>query len=71
MVMPDKRSQTEAQLFMVWVWPEELEVGQVEWRGKAQHVGSGQARSFRDWETLVGFLRGQLSGREAVVPEGD
>ena len=68
---PEELLEGEAQLFTVRVWPEELEVGQVEWRGKAQHVGSGQSRYFRDWETLVGFLQAQLSGREAVVPEGD
>jgi len=69
--MPDERPETEAQLFTVRVWPEELGAGQVERRGRAQHIGSGQSRYFRDWETLVGFLQGQLSGREAVVPADD
>jgi hypothetical protein len=34
------------------------------WRGKVQHVASGEARYFRDWSTLVAFLASNASHRK-------
>jgi hypothetical protein len=45
-----------SQLFTVRVWLEELGEGRSEWRGKVQHVLSGEARYFRDWQTLAAFI---------------
>lgn len=47
--------------FSLQVWPEDTGEGQVEWRGKVQHVTSGDARYFRDWPTMVAFLECSLS----------
>jgi len=44
------------QLFTVRVWAEVGEGGQAAWRIKAQHVLSGEARYFHDWQALVAFL---------------
>jgi hypothetical protein len=44
-------------LFSVRVWLEELGEGRSEWRGKVQHVLSGEARYFRDWATLIAALQ--------------
>ena len=58
-------------LFMVRVWAEDIGNGQIEWRGKVQHVTSGEIRYFRDWSTLMIFLQAMLpevtssSGAEA------
>jgi len=53
--MDMKQQQYDSQLFTVRVWLEELGNGQTEWRGKVQHVTSGEVRYFRDWSTLVTF----------------
>jgi hypothetical protein len=49
-------SAQRSQLFTVRVWLEDLGDGRSEWRGKVQHTLSGEARYFRDWQTLVTFM---------------
>jgi hypothetical protein len=49
-----------SQLFTVRVWQEELGNGQTEWRGKVQHVHSGEVRYFREWPALVAALLNML-----------
>jgi hypothetical protein len=49
------------ELFTVRVWREALTDHQTEWRGKVQHLGSGEVRYFRDWTKLVGFIKDTLS----------
>jgi hypothetical protein len=53
-----------SHLFTLRLWPEALGEGQPEWRGKAQHVLSGEARYFRDWKAPVMFL-------EETMPKSD
>ena len=45
---------------MVRVWLEDLGNGKAEWRGKVKHVLSGEVRYFREWKTLLAFLREAL-----------
>jgi hypothetical protein len=45
-----------SHLFTVRLWLEPLGDGQTEWRGKVQHVSSGEAQYFRDWPALQAFL---------------
>ena len=45
-----------SHLFTLRIWAEALGDGRTEWRGKVQHVHSGEVRYFRDWSTLVTFL---------------
>jgi hypothetical protein len=45
-----------SHLFTVRLWLEPLGDGQAEWRGKVQHVPSGEAQYVRDWSTLKAFL---------------
>jgi hypothetical protein len=47
-------------LFTVRVWLAKLDHGHTEWRGKVQHVLSGEGRAFRDWPALVAFLVAKL-----------
>jgi hypothetical protein len=42
----------QSQLFMVRMWPEPLDGGQVEWRGEVNHVATGERYPFRDWARL-------------------
>jgi hypothetical protein len=35
--------------------------GEAEWRGRVQHVTSGNMRYFRDWKALIDFLVEVLS----------
>lgn len=55
----DQSSQS-SHLFMLRLWLEDLGSGQTDWRGKVQHVNSGEARYFRDWPTLEAFMEGLL-----------
>ena len=59
-----------SHLFTLRIWPEALGEGQMEWRGKVLHVLSGEARYFRDWEALVGFLTETLP-RVPYVQDSD
>lgn len=61
-----------SQLFTVRLWLEDLGNGQMDWRGKVQHVNSGEARYFRDWPTLVAFLEKLLhsSHQEGSCSDG-
>lgn len=43
----------KSQLFTVRMWPEPLGDGQTEWRGKVDHVASGEGYPFRDWARLI------------------
>jgi hypothetical protein len=58
-----------SHLFTVRLWPEDLGEGRSEWRGRVEHVLSGQTRYFRDWATLVSAFQemletGQVLGKE-------
>lgn len=55
----DQQAQS-SQLFMLRLWLEDLGGGQTDWRGKVQHVNSGETRYFRDWPTLQAFLENLL-----------
>ena len=48
--------QPRSHLFTVRLWVEELGNGKSDWRGKVQHVTSGEVRYFREWPTLIAFL---------------
>ena len=64
-----EQQQPLSHLFTVRLWREELGNGQTEWRGKVQHVTSGEVRYFRDWPTLIAFLL-LLSGPELDTNTG-
>ncbi|MBP1468088.1 hypothetical protein EYB53_020410 [Candidatus Chloroploca sp. M-50] len=53
----DKPPQPQgSQLFTVRLWQEVVAEGQTEWRGKVQHVLSGEVRYFREWSVLITAL---------------
>ena len=62
--------KTHSDLFIVRVWPEHMSDGNTEWRGKVQHVVSGETLFFHDWDTMLAFLRRQATddkGHQHVV----
>ncbi len=56
----DKNGLARSQLFTVRVWREDLGNGCAEWRGKVQHVTSGEVRYFRDWPALIACMQEML-----------
>ncbi len=54
---PDAHELTHSQLFVLRMWQENLGEGQLEWRGKVQHMISGEAHYFRDWSGLMACLQ--------------
>jgi hypothetical protein len=58
----DKPPQPQgSQLFTVRLWQEVVAEGKTEWRGKVQHVLSGEVRYFTEWSALIAFLTVYLS----------
>ncbi len=49
-----------SQVFMLRFWSEDLGDGHVDWRGKIQHINSGEVTYFRDWSILERFIQGLL-----------
>lgn len=50
----------QSQLFVVRLWQENAQDDSVEYRGRVQHVLSGETRHFRTWTALVEFLITQI-----------
>ncbi len=46
-----------SHLFTVRLWYEDLGEGRHEWRGEVKDVASGQQRFFREWDSLLGYLK--------------
>lgn len=48
-----------SQLFLVRLWTQEEEESdraEWQWHGRVQHILSGEAHTFRDWQSLVDLL---------------
>ena len=61
--IPDTHELTHSHLFVLRIWQENLGGGQLEWRGKVQHMSSGEAHYFRDWSGLITCLQEMLSAK--------
>jgi hypothetical protein len=46
----------QSQLFTVRLWKEDLDKEHNEWRGKLQHVSSGEAYYFKAWEEMIELI---------------
>jgi hypothetical protein len=55
-------------LFTLRMWLEDLGSGEVGWRGKVQHINSGEVRYFHDWSTMLTFVKSQLCNFHAEGP---
>ncbi len=56
----DEIQHHHSQLFTVRVWQVESADGSSEWRGKLQHVPSGEIRYFRGWAALIPLMLDML-----------
>ena len=54
-----------SELFTVQLWREDLGDNRTEWRGKVQHVQTGEAFYFREWSVLVASLLKMLPEPES------
>lgn len=66
--MDHEQRHPRSHLFTVRLWAENIGHDQTEWRGRVQHVPSGEAYYFRDWPTLVAHLLKMLP-RTETQPE--
>jgi hypothetical protein len=57
----EEEGRKPSQLFTLRVWTEAVGDSQTEWRGKVQHIATGEARYFRSWQALVEFLERRMS----------
>ncbi len=55
-----EEKRPRSHLFTVRLWDEEQVNGQAAWRGKVQHVLTGETRPFHDWPTLISLINGML-----------
>jgi hypothetical protein len=66
--MNRSHSEYRSYLFTIRIWAEYLGDDQIEWRGRVQHIASGEIRYFRDWPTLIQLL---LAWLPALEPRSD
>ena len=59
--MDDPNELNESTLFTVRIWRHNPSQTSLSWCGKVQDVSSGAWRYFHNWESLVGFLKGQTN----------
>jgi hypothetical protein len=57
---PEQPARPTTHLFTVRIWLEPLGEDQTEWRGKVEHVLTGEWHYFRDWPTLIAHLNAML-----------
>jgi hypothetical protein len=67
--MDQDQLHPRSHLFTVRLWAEDIGDSQTEWRGRMQHVTSGEAHYFRDWPTLIAHLLKMLSQSETQSDE--
>lgn len=60
-----------SQLFTLRFWQEDLGAGKTDWRGKIQHINSGDVSYFRDWHALEQFLQDQLNISDFQLSNGN
>jgi len=44
-------------LFVIRVWAQDIENGRSEWRGRVQHIPSGEVHYFREWADMVSIVQ--------------
>jgi hypothetical protein len=49
------RLRYRSEYFVIRLWREEVPPD-AEWRGRMQHVTSGEVRFFHNWDTFIGGL---------------
>lgn len=55
------------EIFTIRLWREKLDERESEWRGRVQHLGSGQARYFNEIGKIIEFIADHLSKEKAEM----
>ncbi len=50
--------------FIVRLWTDGDPVDDSEWRGRAEHIGSGQSRQFQTLDEFIDWLHQELAKKE-------
>jgi hypothetical protein len=53
-------STLHTHLFVIRIWAQDIEDGRQEWRGRVQHVPSGEVHYFREWADMLAIVRHML-----------
>lgn len=61
----------QSQFFTMRLWAEDLGDGRTEWRGKVQHVISGEVHYFREWSMLIAWLVAMLTTETTPTSEDE
>jgi hypothetical protein len=61
-------TQEQSQFYTLRLWKEDVGADVAEWRGRAQHVLSGQSCYFRDWTALIGFITQEKFNNTTAAP---
>ncbi len=62
--MSEHNQKYSSHLFTLRLWQEELGDERHEWRGKIQHVQSGETYYFREWSVLMTAISKMIADRE-------
>jgi hypothetical protein len=62
------KTPNQSELFTIRIWNERLGDGIFEWRGKVQHVLTGDYIYFHTWEDLVSWLSNNLETEDPGEP---
>lgn len=63
-------SPPQTHLFVIRIWAQDIEHGRSEWRGRVQHVPSGEVHYFREWADMLSIVQAMLpnvGGDEGVI----
>lgn len=55
-------------IIRIWVEPRDEEGTNPEWRGRIEHVQSGERAYFRDLDKMVEFMMDNLNGESEIPP---
>lgn len=55
-LIASRRSGESSHFFTVRLWAEEITADHIEWRGKVQHILTGEVYYFRSWQQLIDRL---------------
>ncbi len=53
-------STPRTHLFVIRVWAQAIEHGHTEWRGRVQHVPTGEVHYFREWADMLTIVQQML-----------
>jgi hypothetical protein len=56
----------QAQLFTLRIWVTNQDEVILEWRGRIQHIQSGEVQYCKDWDTVIGHVEEAL--RNQIKP---